>query len=1174
MKGEFSQSRGRLADRLLVLWALLAFASSALAASGDLHVRHLGIVQGLAQGSGAAIAQDADGFLWLGTQSGLQRYDGYDFAYYHHEPGRPGSLSQDDVRAVVVGAGGSIWVATGHGGLDRLKPDREGFEHFLHRADDPASIASDQLNALLRDRDGRLWIAGNDGVDLLEAGGRFRHFGVGNSHAADQRSYALAQDSHGRLWVGTGKGLSYIDQAGDALTPFVAAPGSDPVAAKALANATVNCIVQGHDGRLWIGTANGLFVLSADLRVVQWLRHADDDPGSLASNHVRAILEDANGTVWIGTYGGGLDRLEPTMRGWKIIHERHQPDFPDGLSSNYVLSLFTDAGGLVWIGTDGGGFDIYNPRSRAFGAIRHQRDDPLSIADDIVWAIEGDAAGNLWVGTQSGLTYLDKHHADSRQFTFDGSHGRGDDAQPAFTLYHDAHGVLWVGTGDGLFRNRGGTTPFVRVPLAPPAGKGSVLRVTQILGAPDDRLWLATGSALLLIDTGDGTVVKHYAPGPGAQALPALVTAMCETGDGALWVGTELGLRRFDPQRGGYALPRSQSAHPGVLATSDVLSCLAVPDGDLWVGTTSGLVRLRPATGYEHTYGMADGLPSATIYALLRDASGELWASTGRGLVRIDPDTGQMRSFDRTDGLANEEFNQLASFDRDGVLYFGGVHGVTMVYPAHLEAGQTKSRVGITRYTISGRDQEMTFRAPARGQLQVRYWQNALTFDVAMFDYAAPLENRFRYRLDGFDSTWHDLKDRHNLTYTNLAPGDYTLRVKGLDANGRPSANVATVAFEVGTPPWLRPWAWLLYVGCGLLVAAFGLHVFAVWIRRRRDLASEQQRRRLAESLHDVVHAISRLDDERAIAFELMQRLPDLIPHQHAACWSGGGGAALELVTMRGFAGASTDALRGWAQAHAALIGDLCRDGRARRLDSVDAAVIGVPVGASFMAIPLNATDDVCRLLLVGRNDRAFRQDELDLAAVLERQVSVVLDKARLIHQLETLARTDSLTGADNRRWFLQQADAVFDRCMRERQTLSLLLLDVDHFKRVNDTHGHAAGDAVLVELVARCRGALRAEDVFGRYGGEEFAVCLPGTTLANALAMAERLREAIGAAGIDTSEGVMRVTASFGVASCMPAPGDSLRAMIAGADKSLYAAKREGRDCVRGPLQATAQPG
>ncbi|HET8554274.1 MAG TPA: two-component regulator propeller domain-containing protein [Rhodanobacteraceae bacterium] len=1137
------------------------------ARADSLHVKHLGIVQGLAQSSGSAVAQGPNGLLWLGTQSGLQRYDGYSFIYYHHIPGDAASLSQDDVRAIVVGVDRSVWVATGHGGLNRLKPDHSGFQHFIHNPDDPNSLASEQLYALLLDHQGRLWVAGDEGVDRLLSHGGFRHYGVGDAHAKNRQSYALMQDSRGRLWAGTHAGLLYLDQTGDALRRFQPGKGSDPAAVKALGNSVVNCLIESRDGRLWIGTTDGLFVLSFDRHrhIEAWLHHDDADPGSLAGNRVRALVEDHNGAIWVGTFGNGLDRLDPTRRGWTFDHFRHDAAHPDGLSNNTVQTLFTDATGLVWIGTYGGGFDIYNPRSSAFGAIRHSKDDPHSLLDDIVWAIYRDDAGNTWVGTRSGLTRFGKHAHDVSRRVFG-------DSVPVYVLHGSHDGRLWVGTDAGLYRNDGTGTPFHKMSLAASGDGKDASHISQILGDRQGRLWVATATALLRLDPASGRVLQRFQSSHGVHGLPTSVTTMCQTSDGTLWLGTQHGLRRFDGVHPRFTTPPIKSGHVEALANSDILSCLATPDGNLWVGTADGLIRYQPTTGTERVYDIIDGLPSATIYALLRDASGKIWASTSRGLVRIDPANGQMRSYGQSDGLSNEEFNQLASFRHDGTLYFGGIHGVTMVYPARLKLDMPKARVGITGYILSGHDTKQVHLAPPNGPLTIKYWQNTLTFNLAVFDYSSPGNNSFRYRLEGFDTTWHSLHDHHSVTYTNLDPGQYTLLVKGVDSNGLPTANLASLDFHVQPPPWLSPWAWLLYVASGLLLVALGLRVFATWIHRRRDLASEQQRRRWAELLHELVHATSQLSDEYAIATELVQRLPGLIPHQYSAFYAGSIDA-MELVTMRGFAEADLVQLQTWIKQHPGRMAELCRQGQPRSLDDIDPRMRSATRIRRYMALPLNAASGQYHILLIGRDDTVFSEVEMELANVLARQVRVVLDKAGLIRQLATLAHTDSLTGVSNRGWFVKQADIELQRCRRYAHPLSALLVDVDHFKQVNDTHGHAAGDTVLATMVKHCRKQLRTNDIIGRYGGEEFAICLPETSLESAMALAERLRQDIAATEVVTPVGSVRITVSIGVASLSPTSGDSLDILIARADKALYVAKEAGRNCVRASVHAASDP-
>ncbi|HET7664228.1 MAG TPA: diguanylate cyclase [Rhodanobacteraceae bacterium] len=1133
-----------------------------------MHVKHLGIVQGLAQSSGSTITQGPNGLLWLGTQSGLQRYDGYSFIYYHHIPGDATSLSQDDVRAIVVGADRSVWVATGHGGLNRLKPDRSGFQHFVHDPDDPNSLASEQLYALLLDRQGRLWVAGDEGIDRLLPNGGFHHYGVGDAHAKYTESYALMQDSRGRLWAGTQAGLLYLDKAHDVLRRFQPAKGSDPAAVKALADSVVNCAIESRDGRLWVGTLDGLFVLSSDRhrRIEAWLHHDPADPHSLAGNRVHALVEDRNGAIWAGTYGDGLDRLDPASHGWTFEHFRHDTAHPDGLSNNTVQTLFADATGLIWIGTYGGGFDIYNPRSNAFGAIRHSKNDSHSLLDDIVWAIYRDDAGNTWVGTRSGLTRFGKRPKDVSQHVFG-------DSVPVFVLYGDHDGRLWGGTDEGLYRNSGTGTPFRKVSLDAANDGKDLFHISQIFGDRQGRLWVATMNSLLRLDPASGRVLQRFQSGHGPLDLPTSITTMCQTSDGTLWLGSQHGLRRFDGEHPRFAPPPIKPGHMEALATSDILSCLGTPDGDLWAGTADGLIRYQPKTETERVYDIIDGLPSATIYALLRDMSGKIWASTSRGLVRINPANGQMRSYGKSDGLSNEEFNQLASFAHGGVLYFGGIHGVTMVYPAHLKLDMPKARVGITGYALSGQDGKQVHLTLPTRPLTIKYWQNTLTFNLAVFDYSSSGNNSFRYHLEGFDSAWHSLHDHHSVTYTNLDSGHYTLLVKGVDSSGQHSANMASLDFYVQPPPWLSPWAWLIYVASSLLLIALGLRVFATWIHRRRDLASEQQRRRWAELLHELVHATSQLSDEYAIATELVQRLPSLIPHRYSAFYAGGIDA-MELVTMRGFAEADLVQLQTWIKLHPGRIADLCRQGQPKCLDDIDPRTRSAESIRRYMALPLNAASGQYHILLIGRDDTAFSEVEMELANVLARQIRVVLDKAGLIRQLATLAHTDSLTGVSNRGWFVKQADIELQRCRRYTHPLSALLVDVDHFKQVNDTHGHAAGDTVLATMVKRCRKQLRTNDIIGRYGGEEFAICLPETSLESAMALAERLRQDIAATEITTPIGSIRITVSIGVACLSPASGDSLDTLIAGADKALYAAKGDGRNCVRAGVQTTSDTG
>jgi len=1131
--------------------------------------RRLGIAAGLAQGSVQAIAQDPAGYMWFGTQAGLQRYDGYGFVDYRHDPGAPGSLAGDDVDALAVTVDGAVWVGTGHAGLDLLRPGAHVFRHYRHEPHDPGSLAGNAVLCLLIDRTGRLWVGTGEGLDRLQPDGTFRHYRVPDERRNANEIFSLFQDRSGRIWVGTDHGVYVYAPDNDGLERFRPDGGPGRAAARAaLANAPINTFARTSGHRFWIGTEHGLALLSTDGRVEAFFRHRRSEPHSLSDDRVRGVLQDRAGTVWVATYGGGISRFEGRERGF--ANYGHDPADPASLSGNAVFKVFQDATGLVWIGTDGNGLDIYDPQARAFGFFRHNPGDPDSLADDFVWSIYEGSGRALWVGTDEGLTRIGsarRHYAD-RRVDFHPAHFQDDDTVNA--VAGGAGGALWLGTDYGLFRYPGHGAHFRHYSLE---GKGAGPdggAVNLIFRDRNGRFWVGTLEGLVRFDPGSGRVLNRYRADPGRQgALPApAVTAMCQSAGGGLWVGTVHGLRRFHPGRGRFVAPPARPrASARLLADSNVLACRGTPDGSVWIGTKSGLIRYRPGSGTVTRYTEASGLPSDTIYTILRDAAGDIWTGTGRGLARLTPGTGRIRGYDRADGLSNEEFNQGAAFaGADGTLYFGGVDGVTVVHPQRLGLNRPAPHVAITDISVAGTPVPLTVGGSRRRRLRVNYRQNVLTFRVAVLDFAAPGKNVFRYKLEGFDSSWHALSGRHTITYTNLDPGHYDLRVRGADVDGTWSKHDATLAIRVLPPPWQTWWAWLAYAAAIVVILAAGLRLFALWVRRRRDFASEQRRRRWAEALYDLVQAVSRLEDEPAIAEQLVLRLPGLLEHDCAVFYMEDGRGELAPAAIRGFPRETREALSEWPRTHAARLEDLRRARVPQRLRPEEAASLeGRPAATrGYLALPFLAEDGGLRLLVAGRAASDFSDAELELAGALGKQMGVALDKARLIGQLEGLATTDSLTRVYNRRFFMDRAEAEFERSRRYGRSLSVVVLDADNFKSVNDNHGHAVGDDVLRAIVNACRRGLREPDMIGRYGGEEFVMCLPETSAEVALEVAERLRRNVARLRVAAPTGEVAVTVSLGVASSCPDTG-VFQELVQAADRALYEAKRRGRNRVQG---------
>jgi diguanylate cyclase (GGDEF)-like protein len=1150
-----------LAAALWLACSLPAFAvapGTSIPPGSSLRFRHIRIEDGLAQSSVQAIVQDAQGYLWFGTQDGLQRYDGYGFLTFRHDPSDPASLSDNTVNALALGPDGALWVGTSVGGLDRLDPETRRFTHFINDPRNPASLAADQVSVLYLDRQHRLWAGTSAGLDLFD-GHRFLHHpvppGPGHGHGID----SLHEDAGGRLWVGTDHGIYYLD--GDHLSPFVAGGSMSADQHGLFTESPIHAISE-VGGLLWIASGRGIAVLDAHGGLQHFYGHSGA-PDSLASDHALALLRDSSGGVWVGTYGGGVNRLEDGGGGF--LSYRHDATDPGSLGSNQINVLYEDRSGLIWIGTDDGGVDIYNPRTRAFGYYRHKQDDANSLASNMVWSIYKDPAGEIWAGTDHGLTRMDAARRRYRQYHMGERPATRVDDDQVNIVYGDRQGRLWAGTDYGIYRYDPARDAFQRYGLAPGRDDSSGI-VNSLYQDSHGRFWAATAGGLMQVGAGKQGVRRFHHDPERADSLPAdAVTSICESSDGRLWVGTSGGLASFDGTADSFRVFRNDPKDLGSLSYDDIQSCLADAQGGIWVGTADGLDHLAAGQGSFKRYFSHDGLPNDTIYAIQAEPAGAIWISTDDGLSRLDPTTGVFRNYVKSDGLQSDEFNAGASFAApDGELLFGGVGGLNGFYPARISRDVQPPQVAITRILRQNSEVPLAEKGGQAVPLQVQYQQNMLSFDFTAFDYAEPELNRFSYRLDGFDDGWHELRGQHTATYTNLDPGKYVLRVRGANSDGVWSVDDTTLDIEVLPPAWRTGWAYLLYAAAGFVTLMVGLALYKRIIQREQHLLEEQQRRRWAESLHDLIHRVTAQRDDRSIAEQLIDALTNFIDYEQALFYVEGE-SGLTLLASRGIGATEQAYLEHWPQQHPHAVARLRQAQKTLLLTPEDAATLAggaKPGRHHYMAVPLHSGSGAFRLLLVGRPNRMMNEQQMAVATAMAKQVNMALDNAQLIQELEGLATTDGLTKLYNRRYFMERAESEFERSHRYRRDLSVFLIDADHFKAINDTHGHDAGDRALRFLAAACRAGLRQLDVLGRYGGEELVVLLPEASAAVAYETAERLRQSIEQIQIPLSEGEVRLTVSIGVATAGP-DTETVAALINQADRALYEAKRNGRNRV-----------
>ncbi len=805
--------------------------------------------QGLSQTIVECILLDRRGFLWLGTEDGLNRFDGYQFRVFRHATGDPASLSFSEITCLLEDASGDLWVGT-FGGLNRFDPASEKNRRFVHDPDDRRSLAGDIVRALCQDRSGYLWVGlQGGGLDRLDptTGHVVHHRRAGPKSLGHDDVWAILEDAAGRLWIGTGGGLDRLDPATGRWHRFRHDPG-DP---ESLGHDRVTALHQDRDGRLWCGTAAGLDRLE-DGRFVHYGR-------GLAHRRVTAICDGEGGRLWIGLDGGGLDRLDPESG--RVVHHRHDPRDETSLATDRVFSLCPDGASGLWVGTYGGGAAKAEPRKARFGHYRCHPDDPRSLCHPIVWSIWEDSAGILWVGTDGGLDRIDRTRGEIRHFLPAPEDPRGLVHHGVRVVYEGSCGGLWLGTNGGLQRldrDRGCVERFVHDPEDPASLSHDEIRALH--QDAEGCLWVATlGGGLNRHDpeTGTFTVCRHDSGDPSSLGSDFL-RALHRDRRGHLWLGVQgAGLDRFDPETGRAVHFRHDPQNPRTLSSDFVFSIWEDPGGRLWLGTyAGGLDRFDPRTGLVRRYSEADGLPANLIYSLVGDDDGNLWLSSNRGLTRFDPRTERFRTYDSRDGLQADEFNGGSCHKSvSGELFFGGVNGFNAFFPATIEDSGFEPPVALTDFQLAGRSLApgavvggrvplATGLAGAR-EIRLSHHDRVFSFQFAALDFTNPRKNRYAFRMLGFDKRWQRTDaGRRFATYTNLRPGKYRFETRCTNSDGIWSRHRASIRVVIAPPVWGRWWFRALAAAAAAAVAERSYRGRVRTIRLETELAAAREAQR------------------------------------------------------------------------------------------------------------------------------------------------------------------------------------------------------------------------------------------------------------------------------------------------------------------------------------------
>ena len=836
---------------------------------------HLGLEQGLPHPVAMALAQDGDGYIWIGTQSGLARWDGYRVRSFHHSAGDATSLPGDFIQTLHVDARGRLWVGTAAAGLAMYDQRKE---HFVRVNEE---LAHGLVSAIASDAKGNLWVGTPTGLKFYDAvqGTVKNHTRKTAPGLPDDQIRALLMDRAGNLWIGAGTGLARMKPGGAiaaipiAAIPIAATPAS---AGQGGWSDTVMALSENSRGQIAFGTLkSGIGTVDplADSGRLLAIKGVKD----MESNMVLSVAESTPGTWWAATYGGGLvEYRSDTGIGDRILH---QPAVSFSLSNDRTAALLRDRSGMLWVSTERG-VDIHDPHSESidsvFGAEGKQ--------EAAITALMTDSGGDVWIAlADQGVDIV----------AGDGSRRaalRPDPRQPEtalpnrviLALAEAEPGEAWIGTQLGLYRTSGGGRKVRRVALPQ---ENRFPRIGTILRR-DGQLWLGTFDGLLRYDpaagAGTGTITR-YVQGPAERGglTDNRIHAVVPDADGALWVATRNGLNRLDPATGKVEQILAAPGVPNALSEAVISSLVLDGRGRLWVGTYGGGICVmtgRDAKGapvFERV-GIDDGLSTGTIMALQSDPSGRVWAATSDSIAVVDATTLKARALTRADGLAFRTFFIGAStVTRERDLLFGATGGMAVVYAGRLNDWGFRPPLAISAVRVDQRaltpDQ---LNSPDGPTLTLTPDTQSFEVELAALDFSAPQRNRYAYLLEGFDRRWTETDaSRRVASYNRLPPGSYRLRMRGSNREGL--WNVDEVSIRVVVPPaWHQTWwarSFYLLTACLLTWALVRWRVRQLHHKGEALQALVYSRTQHLEKLNAIVKSINEQLDFDALLHTILQ---------------------------------------------------------------------------------------------------------------------------------------------------------------------------------------------------------------------------------------------------------------------------------------------------------------
>jgi len=811
--------------------------------------------------------------MWFGTQDGLNKFDGYQFTAYKHQSKNNKSLPANNILTICEDKKGNIWVGTRMGGLSKYDREKDEFVNFKADPKNPSALNNNNITSLFSDAKNNLWIGTDNGLNLLINGKTaFKHF-IYNTKDTNSLSsasvYSICEDGYHRLWIGTDNGLNLYNEKSGNFKRFT----HDAKSSKSISNNSINAIAEDEHHNLWIGTNSGLNLLNRSSLTFNHYANEADPYSATGNNPIYSLSADKTGKLWIGT-NTTLQLLNVDKKAFVPINQSSPEN--ENMPDDGIYSILSDEQHTLWIGTSSEGILKYDKNLNIFPSFKSSPTNMPS-AKNIVRGLAPDNKGGLYLATDAGLGYFDLAIGTGITYTHDNlAKNSLVSNYTSCILITRANDAVWLGTySNGADRYDLKSKLFTHFTIGNNPANINGNAVYALLEDRKGNIWMGTDQGGVNIYDAKTKIIKKFVndlKNPNSIS-DNTIQSLYESRDGHIWIGGySNGISIYDPATGNFSRLNTENSK----LTSNLISYFYEDNGHMWIGTMEGGLncynfKTKKITAYTED----NGLINNTVNYITADSKGFLWLTTLKGITRLDPVSKTFRNFGEYNGLKSLE-SSFSSGARlaDGRIAVGSINGFNIIDPTKLSFNNNVPVVRITGFNLFNKPVSVqSTNSPLKQsilstkQITLNHTQSVFTFEFAALDYTAPQQNKYAYKLDGFDPGWQYIENKRSVTYTNLDPGTYTFWVKAANNDGVWSIKPASVKVII-TPPlwktwWFRTLITLFIWGCAYIGYKLRVKFF------------DKQKRALEQQVNDRTAQISRQAHDLTILNEELQLQSD-----------------------------------------------------------------------------------------------------------------------------------------------------------------------------------------------------------------------------------------------------------------------------------------------------------